>query len=162
MDFGQPNAEIVQKMANNRLLFLARKMYTHIMLTYVFNESHYSEPALVKSTDDTAGAMVSFDEHLPLIQSRINPFVIIPKCISYGVIRGDVTATVGPGPTRTNAEKLEILVQELRNIVFQKGIESFKRILHVIRTEQTFVKVADEIERKHHSYVHMYMGTIGL
>ena len=93
--------------------------------------------------------MVSFDEHLSLIQNKLNPFMIIPKCISYGVIRGDVTATVGPGPTRTNAEKLEILVQELRNIVFQNGIESFQRILYVMRTEKTFVEVADEIQRKH-------------
>ena len=33
MDFGQPNSEIIWKMANGRLLFLALCMYTKVFIT---------------------------------------------------------------------------------------------------------------------------------
>ena len=91
--------------------------------------------------------MATFDEYSSLLQESINPFVFIPKCISYGILRGDVTASVGGGATfLTNQMKMEIVVRELRNIVFERGIEVFKKILYVLRTEPIYVEVADHIE----------------
>ena len=94
--------------------------------------------------------MATFDEYSSLLQKSINPFVFIPKCISYGILRGDVTATVGGGAIfLTNQQKMEIVIQELRNIVFERGIKVFKKILYVLRTEPIYVQVANHIESKH-------------
>ena len=93
--------------------------------------------------------MATFDEYSSLLQESINPFVFIPKCISYGILRGDVTVTVGGGAIfLTNQQKMEIIVHKLRNIVFNKGIEVFKKILYILRTEPIYVEVADHIESK--------------
>ena len=50
----------------------------------------YVGPALVKSTNETAAVMATFDEYSSLLQSSINPFVFIPKCVSYGILSGDI------------------------------------------------------------------------
>lgn len=76
--------------------------------------------------------------------------MFIPKCVSYGILRGDVTASVGGGAIfLTNQKKMEIVIYELRNIVFERGIEVFKKILYVLRTEPIYVEVADHIESKY-------------
>ena len=120
----------------------------YVYVTYVY--PYYLEPALVKCTEDTAAALAAFDEYSPLLQSSINPFVFIPKCISYGIFRGDVTATVGTGTFLTNQEKMEITLKELRTIIFHRGIEMFNKILYILRKEPIYVELADHMESKHH------------
>ena len=110
----------------------------------------YIGPALVKSTNETAAVMATFDEYSSLLQSSINPFVFIPKCVSYGILSGDITASVsGAAVFQTNETRMEIIVKELRNVVFLGGIEVFKKILVVLRTEPIYVELADHIESKH-------------
>ena len=93
--------------------------------------------------------MATFDEYSSLIQENIDPFVFIPRCVSYEILRGDITAEVGGGATfLTNQKRMEIVVRELRSIVFEKGIEVFKKILYVLRREPIYVRVADHIESK--------------
>lgn len=115
------------------------------------------EPALVKPTDDTAAVMMAFDEYSSLFQKCIDPFVFIPKCVSYGILSGDDAAIVGGGAVfLTNEIKMDLILSELRNTVFHRGIEVFKKILHVFRTEPIYVELADHIESKalHHACIY--------
>ena len=49
---------------------------------------------------------------------------------------------------QTNETRMEIIIKELRNVVFLGGIELFKKILVVLQTEPIF-ELADHIESKH-------------
>ena len=110
----------------------------------------YVEPALVKCTEEVAAALATFDEYSSMLQDSINPFVFVPKCVCYELLRGDVTASVSGGTVfSSNQKKMEVILHELRSIIFEQGIEVFKKILYVLRTEPIYVKVADHIESKY-------------
>ena len=95
--------------------------------------------------------MATFDEYSSLIQESIDPFKFIPRCVSCGILRGDIAAEVGGGATfLTNQLRMEIIVRELRSTVFERGIEVFKKILYVLRCEDIYVNLADHIESKHY------------
>lgn len=97
----------------------------------------------MKSTEETDAAMATFDEYFDLLQSSINPFLFIPKCISYEILSGDVT---GGAVFFTNEMKMTIVLPELRNTVFLRGVEVFKKILYVLRTEPLYVELANHME----------------
>ena len=109
----------------------------------------------MKPTDDTAAALMAFDEHFSVFLSCVDPFVFISKCVSNEILSADVAIVGGGAVFLTNKIKMELIMSELRNTIFHRGIEAFKKILRVFRTEPIYVELADHIESKHYD-VHAY------
>ena len=95
---------------------------------------------------DTIAAMEAFDEYSSLMQNYVDPFVFIPKCISYQLLNGDVSASGGPATFQPNELKMGMVLPEIRNNIFLNGVEKFFKLIELFRSEPIYNELANHLE----------------
>ena len=97
---------------------------------------------------DTTAAMEAFDEYSSLMQKCVDPFVFIPKCVSYELLNGDVSAAGGPSVFLTNEIKMDLVLPEIRNNILLNGVEKFFKLIELFRSEAIYNDLANHLEGK--------------
>ena len=90
--------------------------------------------------------MEAFDEYTSLMQNYVDPFVFIPKCISYELLSGDVSASGGSAVFLTNEVKMAMVLPEIRNNIFLNGVEKFFKLTELFRSEPIYNELANHLD----------------
>ena len=112
----------------------------------------YNNLEPVHHTQDTAAALKAFDEYYTVIEC-VDPFVFIPKCISYEVFQGDDMYTSGGSIFLNNQMKIEMVLPIIRNLISLNGVDVFDKLLKVLHSEPNYKQLANHMKS---TYVTMY------
>ena len=96
-------------------------------------------------TPDTAAALKTFDECYAVIEG-VDPFVFIPKCISYGVFQGDDMYTSGGSIFLNNQMKLELALPQIRKLISLNGVDVFDKLLDALHSEPNYKRLANHMK----------------
>ena len=97
---------------------------------------------------DTTAAMEAFDEYFSLMQRCVDPFVFIPKCVSYELLNGDISASSGSSVFQTNEMKMDLVLPEIRSNILLNGVEKFFKLIELFRSETIYNELANHLEGK--------------
>ena len=74
----------------------------------------------------------------------VDPFKFVPKCISYGILEGDLYSS-GGSIFLTNEIKIEMVLPLIRNQISLNGVEVFEKLLKVLHSEPNYKQLADHM-----------------
>ena len=109
------------------------------MHTYVYYYYNF-----IDLTQDTVAALRTLDEYYTVIEC-VDPFVFIPKCISYGVFQGD-NMQLGGAIFLNNQMKLEIALPKIRKLISLNGVDVFDKLLRVLHSEPNYKRLANRMK----------------
>ena len=104
----------------------------------------YTTIIILDLTQDTVAALRTFDEYYTVIEC-VDPFVFIPKCISYGVFQGD-DMQLGGAIFLNNQMKLEIALPKIRKLISLNGVDVFDKLLRVLHSEPNYKRLANQMK----------------
>ena len=100
---------------------------------------------ILDHTQDTAAALKAFDEYYTVIEG-VDPFVFIPKCISYGVFQGDDMYTSGGSIFLNNEMKIEMALPQIRKLISLNGVDVFDKLLKALHSEPNYKRLANRMK----------------
>ena len=102
---------------------------------------------------DAAAALKTFDEYYTVIEG-VDPFVFIPKCISYGAFQGDDMYTSGGSIFLNDQMKIEMALPQIRKLISLNGVDVFDKLLKALHSEPNYKRLANSMKSM---YLHVTM-----